>query len=566
MTTSLKQEPVRLPELGGPIANLQDVDIVAELRTRPRRAPDNKAADLAMAVLAREMAENPRNMLQTLVEVAVDLCRAGTAGISLLDGDVFRWEAVAGVFASYRNGTMPRAASPCGVCIDRDLPQLMHLADRCFPALRTEPRFVEALLIPFHHHGKAVGTVWVVAHDNERKFDGEDERIMSTLAQFASAGWQLWRAYAAADESSRRKDEYLAMLGHELRNPLAAIVSATSLLRQVGTVEKPLQTRALDILARQGQHLSRIVDDLLDVSRLTQDKLELKKALIDLAALVANAIDITRPQISRRRHRLSVSLPPRPVWLHADPVRMAQLLANLLDNAAKFTPDGGEIWLTASATDLEIAITVRDSGRGIAEEHLRTVFDLFAQPGVHSGDGLGLGLTLVRRLTEMHGGRVEAASDGPGKGSQFTVRLPVAPSSDAVPESAEPRAVDAPQPRRILVVDDNEDVAEGLASSLVLDGHTVKTTHDGPSALAAVTTFAPDIVLLDVGLPGMDGYEVARRMREAGENLALVIIAITGYGQSEDRLLSQLAGCNVHLVKPVAPDVLRAALELRVVH
>ncbi len=252
----------------------------------------------------------------------------------------------------------------------------MHLPDRCFPALRAEPRVVEALLIPFHERGKALGTVWVVAHDNERKFDGEDERIMGTLAQFASAGWQLWRACAAADESSRRKDEYLAMLGHELRNPLAAIVSATSLLRRLAADEKLLQTRTLDILARQGQHLSRIVDDLLDVSRLTQDKLELKKTLIELAALVANAVDITRPQISRRRHRLSVSLPSRPVWLHADPVRMAQLLANLLDNAAKFTADGGELWLTASATNLEVAITVRDSGRGIAEEHLRTVFDL----------------------------------------------------------------------------------------------------------------------------------------------------------------------------------------------
>jgi signal transduction histidine kinase len=433
MMTLLPQEPVRLSEPGGSIAFLHEVDIVAELKSRPRRAPDNKAADHAMSVLAREMAENPRNMLQKLVEVAVDLCLADSAGVSLIEGDVFRWEAVAGAFASYRNGTMPRRASPCGVCIDRNLTQLMHLPDRCFPALRAEPRAVEALLIPFHDRGNAVGTVWVVAHSSERKFDGEDERILGTLAQFASAGWQLWRAYVEAEESSRRKDEYLAMLGHELRNPLAAIVSATSLLRLV-TDESPRQTRMLDVLARQGQHLSRIVDDLLDVSRLTQDKLELKRAPLELAAMVANAIDITRAQISHRRHQLSVSLPSRPVWLHADPVRMAQLLANVLDNAAKFTPDGGQIWLTASATDLDVAITVRDSGRGIAEEHLATVFDLFAQPGGHPGDGLGLGLTLVQRLTEMHGGSVEAASDGPGKGSQFIVRLPLAPSSGAVSE------------------------------------------------------------------------------------------------------------------------------------
>jgi two-component system CheB/CheR fusion protein len=244
---------------------------------------------------------------------------------------------------------------------------------------------------------------------------------------------------------------------------------------------------------------------------------------------------------------------------------MAQLLANMLDNAAKFTPDGGEIWITASATDLEVAITVGDSGRGIAEEHLGTVFDLFAQPGSHSGDGLGLGLTLVRRLTEMHGGSVEAASDGHGKGSRFTVQLPVAPSPGAAAGSAEPRAVDTRPLRRILVVDDNEDVAECIANRLTLDGHTVKLTHDGPSALEAVKTFAPDVVLLDVGLPGMNGYEVARRIREAEENSALVIIAVTGYGQSEDRVLSQRAGCDAHLVKPVDPDLLHAALELRVV-
>jgi signal transduction histidine kinase len=563
MANPSRAAAVRLPDVDGPTATLDEVDIRAELLSRPPRLPLYEDEDRALAVLAREMAENPRNMLQRLVEIAVDLCRADTAGISLLEGDVFRWEAVAGVFASYRNGTMPRAASPCGVCIDRDLTQLMHLPDRAFPALRTEPRFVEALLIPFHHRGKAVGTVWVVAHNDERKFDGEDERVVRVLAQFASAGWQLWRAYAAADEASRRKDEFLAMLGHELRNPLAAIVVATALLRRLGTDEK--QTQVVDVLTRQGKHLSRIVDDLLDISRLTQNKLELRPELIEVKTVIGDAVDTARPQIERRHHRLSVESAPDPVWLHADPVRLVQVVANLLDNAAKFTPDGGEIALQVVAVDADVAITVRDSGRGIASEHLSTVFDLFTQPGERAdraGQGLGLGLTLVRHLTEMHGGSVEVASDGPGTGSRFTVRLPIASAPGAKAPSADP-AVDVARSRRILVVEDNEDVAASLAMTLAHDGHTVRTVHDGSAALEAVQTFAPEVVLLDVGLPGMSGYDVARRLRETESGAPLAIIAVSGYGGGKERTLSRLAGCDAHLVKPVDPDALRAALRSR---
>lgn len=553
--------PLRVPDVGGPTATLEDVDIRTELLSRPHHAPLYEAEDRALAVLAREMAENPRNMLQRLVEIAVDLCRADSAGISLLEGDVFRWEAVAGVFASYRNGTMPRSASPCGVCIDQNVTQLMHLPDRCFPALRAEPRFVEALLIPFHHRGEAVGTVWVVAHDDARKFDGGDERVLRVLAQFASAGWQLWKAYAAADEASRRKDEFLAMLGHELRNPLGAIVIATGLLRRLVTDER--QAQAVDVLDRQGRHLSRIVDDLLDVARFMQGKLELRTELIELRTVIGDAVETARPQIERRRHRLSVALPPAPVWVLADTARMVQVVANLLDNAAKFTPDGGEIELQAAATDTDVTISVRDSGRGIAKEHLATVFDLFMQPGTgaeRSGGGFGLGLTLVRRLTEMHGGSIEAASDGPGTGSRFTVRLPLAASPAVVPPSAAAARVETPAPRRILVVEDNRDVAESLAMELTLDGHTVKIAADGIAALAAVKTFAPDVVLLDIGLPGMSGYDVARRLRQGEQGADLLIIAVSGYGQGADHALWRQAGCDAYLLKPVDPDALHAAM------
>ena len=214
-------------------ANFEEIDIRAALCARPKRAPDYEEEHRAIEVLAAEMATNPRNMLQKLAKTAVELCRADTAGVSILEGDVFRWEALAGVFASYRGSTMPRNASPCGVCIDQNATQLMHLPDRCFPALATDPPVVEALLIPFHDHGKPIGTVWIVAHNFERKFDQEDERVVRTLAQFASAGWQLWQGSKRSAESVRHKDEFLAMLAHEFRNPLAAIISAHELARNI---------------------------------------------------------------------------------------------------------------------------------------------------------------------------------------------------------------------------------------------------------------------------------------------------------------------------------------------
>jgi CheY-like chemotaxis protein len=330
----------RAEESAESTATLAEVDVRSELSTRRPRLPDSEGLDRALAILAREMTENPRRMLQRLVETARELCRADTAGISLLEGDVFRWEAVAGVFASSRDGTMPRAASPCGVCIDENVTQLMHLPDRHFPALRVEPRFVEALLIPFRVRGRPVGTVWIVSHTDERKFDREDERVVQTLAQFAAAGWQLWNALAAAEEANHRKDE--------------------------GSVE---------------------------------------------------------------------GLPP------------------------------------------------------------------------------------VVGKTER-----------------------------------------IPNPRRLLIVEDHPDVAESLALILRRDDHEVRIAHDGPAALQVLSHFKPDVVLLDVGLSGMDGYQVARRMREEALESKLTIIALSGYDQMEDHRRSMQAGCDAHLVKPVHPNVLRSIL------
>lgn len=552
-------QPVRQADGPGEVtATLDDVDILSELASRPARLPDHESEDRALAALAKSMSEDPRNMLQRLVETAVVLCHADTAGVSLLEGPVFRWEAVAGVFASYRNGTMPREASPCGICINRDTTQLMYLPDRCFPALRAEPRFVEALLIPFHVRGTPIGTVWIVSHREDRKFDREDERIVRVLSQFASAGWQLWKAYEAAEEANHRKDEFLAMLGHELRNPLAAILSASSILKTRGALE-PGALRAADVVGRQAQHMTTMIEDLLDVARITEGKLELHREPVELQAVVAHAAETTRAHIERRGHRLSIELPAEPIRLEADPVRLAQLVANLLDNAAKYTPDGGQISLVAEHVDGDVRMTVADTGIGIPPEQLGSVFDRSTQLGSPAG-GLGLGLMLVKSLAELHGGTATAASAGVGKGSRFTVRLPVLPGARETPPAAQTVVTSAAVSRRILLVEDNDDVAEGLAMILSFDGHSVRVARDGAAAVAALKAFAPDVVLLDIGLPDVDGYEVARRMRAERPRGELTIIALSGFGQEQHRLESAAAGCDAHLVKPVDPAILREML------
>lgn len=421
-------EPVRVTASADtPLVSLDVVDIRTELKARPRRLSSLAEEHRAFRLLAAEMAANPRNMLQKLVELAVELCDAHTAGISLLEGDVFRWEAMAGVFAAARGGTMPRHQSPCGVCIDRDATQLMHLADRCFPALLAKPRFVEALLIPFHVNGKPIGTVWVVSHTDDRKFDQEDERIVRDLAHFASAGWQLLRTSEELAESNRRKDDFLATLGHELRNPLGAIIAATSVLVQRTATDQGTG-RALDVIARQAQHMSRLADDLLDIARIESGKLELERRIVDVRAVVAETVETRRPQIERRRHALKVELGEEPIFADADPVRLAQVVSNLVDNAAKYTPEHGTIAVALSADGEDVVIAVRDTGVGVPSTRAQSIFEPFTQltESRHaSAGGLGLGLPLVKRLTELHGGSVRVVSSGPNQGSCFIVRLPL---------------------------------------------------------------------------------------------------------------------------------------------
>jgi len=370
-------------------------------------------------------------------------------------------------------------------------------------------------------------------------------------------------AEEALRDADRRKDEFLAMLAHELRNPLAPIKNSLAVLR-LGTADAATTERVRAVMERQVTQMVRLVDDLMEVSRIRRGRIELKRERVALAAIVQSAVETSRPLVEAAGHQLGVLLPEEPVVLDADPVRLAQVLTNLLNNAAKYTDPGGQIWLSAWREGANLVLSVRDTGVGIPPEQLPSVFDLFSQADRSYGraqGGLGIGLTLVRALVELHDGSVEARSDGPGKGSEFVVRLPL-PNEAAMPvaerRSGEP-ARDVSH-HRVLVVDDNRDAAESLAALISLRGADVGVAHDGVAALQALASERPGLVLLDIGMPGMDGYEVARRMRACPEGRDVTLVALTGWGQSEDRRRSHSAGFDAHLVKPVELEELDALL------
>jgi PAS domain S-box-containing protein len=355
-------------------------------------------------------------------------------------------------------------------------------------------------------------------------------------------------------EADRRKDAFLAMLAHELRNPLGAILIAQEVLATLEPGSEQLAAEYLQIVAQQTRHMKRLLDDLLDVSRVSRGKIELQKERVDVNALVLRAIDVNRATILEKHQELSLELCRQPIPMEADPVRLVQVFDNLINNAAKYTDPGGHITILSAVENGAAIVKVRDDGVGMTPELLARAFDLFAQGGRsldRTQGGLGVGLTLVRMLLELHGGSVQAFSPGPGRGSELVVRLPLGP----LPEPPPPKPTDEPHQRsgaalRVLVVDDNADAAKGLGQVLRLTGHQVTLAHDGPAALAAASQAPPDLVLLDIGLPGMDGYAVAARLREAGHARA-ALVAVSGYGQPADLRRSREAGFDDHLIKPI---------------
>ncbi|HEY7789706.1 MAG TPA: ATP-binding protein [Vicinamibacterales bacterium] len=665
-----------------------------ELAGRRSRPADHAAESAALVAMARELAASPQTILARLAERALDLCRAHSAGFSLLDDERrhFEWTGVAGVWAQHLGGGTPRDFGPCGMVLEAEAPLLFWHPERRFPYLAaTTPTIDEGLLLPFYVGGRAVGTIWIISHDDTRRFDAEDLRVMTSLATFASAAYQAQResdhryreilnslpaavyttdaqgrvthfnraaaeiagrtpqvgvdrwcvtwkllrsdgqpiahddcAMAAAvlegrsihgtevvierpdgsrvdvmayptplrDASGRitgginvmvdvtdrkqliaqlqaqdgRKDEFLATLAHELRNPLAPVANCLQLMRRAGGNPSILD-HARTIMERQLAQMVRLVDDLLDLSRITRNRLELRKERVPLSKIVDSAIETSRPIIDQAAHALDVALPPAPVLVDADPIRLAQAIANLLNNAAKYSEPGRTITLAADLVDDGVVVRVRDQGIGIPREKLAEIFEMFMQVDAsleRARGGLGIGLTLVRRLVELHGGTIEAHSDGPGRGSEFIIRLPVAaPASGRTGEDPATLGEARPERRRVLVVDDNRDAAESLAEILRMLGHEVVTAYEGREGLDRVATFKPDIALLDLGMPRMNGYEVARTIRSRNSPGPL-LVAVTGWGQEADRLRSQEAGFDLHLVKPVDVSVLEEIFRTRV--
>ncbi|MGE0396764.1 MAG: ATP-binding protein [Kofleriaceae bacterium] len=398
-----------------------------------------------------------------------------------------------------------------------------------------------------------------------RETNGRAYRMIGSIRDVTAMKSLLVREQSArrdAERANRAKDEFLAMLGHELRNPLAPIVTGLQLIRLRGGTGAD---KELTVLERQAHHLIRLVDDLLDISRIAHAKIALKKERLEIASIIATAIETASPLIESRQHSLTVDIPSSGLEVEADRARLAQAIGNLLTNAAKYTEPGGQIAVRVRRENGWILISVRDNGIGIAPEMLPTIFDMFVQERQaldRSQGGLGLGLSIVRSLVELHGGMVSLASEGRGRGSEFTIRIPIAPPAlvEEPPPPARSRRR-ASTGRRILVVDDNEDAADLLALMLERMGHTARVAHDATGALAMVDDFAPDLAILDIGLPVMDGYELARRLRELPATRTTKLLALTGYGQASDKERATRAGFDEHLVKPISLDAIDAIIE-----
>ncbi|HKW93824.1 MAG TPA: CHASE3 domain-containing protein [Methylomirabilota bacterium] len=455
-----------------------------------------------------------------------------------------------------------------GDAVERPLEEVFRIVNEDTRAV------VESPVARVIREGTVVGlanhTVLLARDGSERPIDDSGApirdargRIVGVVLVFRDVA-ERRRAERAMQDADRRKDEFLAMLAHELRNPLAPIRHAAHTLRLLGVPDERVQWVA-GVIERQVGLMTRLVDDLLDVSRITSGKITLRREPVVVASLLAQALEGARPLAENRRQTIEVDVADDAGSVDGDPARLAQAVGNLLDNAIKYTEEGGRIRLSARAERDEVVIVVRDTGVGIPLELLPHVFDLFIQADrslERRQGGLGIGLTLVRRLVEMHGGSVQATSDGPGQGSEFSIRLPRLPEAAGETDVAAgaPTAERRVTGRHILVVDDEPDSADSLALFLRLRGHDVRTAYDGPSALKEVLSHQPDVIFLDLGLPGMSGYDVARRLRATPGVGAVRLVALTGYGTEADRQKARDAGFDLHLAKPVDPLALDAIL------
>ncbi|WP_298916825.1 ATP-binding protein [uncultured Nostoc sp.] len=564
---------------------LDDILITKELSRRVPRTTDLKEENDALHTLARQLVEQPQILLKKLVKITTKLCRAESAGVSLLEvtpsgENICRWFALAGMLEAYEQTATLYTRSYCGICLERQTPLLYSYPERYFTYLQEfKPTIVEILVVPLLIANQRLGTIWIISHDQHRQFDGEDLRLMKSLANFTAAALYSSNARQAAEESARReqaaravseaaqkaaeqanrlKDEFLAVLSHELRSPLNPILGWAKLL-QTRKFDEAKTAYALATIERNAKLQSQLMEDLLDVSRILQNKLSLNISSVNLSAVIEVALDTVRLAAQAKSVQLKTKFEPNIGQVLGDPSRLQQVVWNLLSNAVKFTPSEGQVEIRLERVGTQAQIQVSDTGKGIDPEFLPHVFDYFRQADnttTRAFGGLGLGLAIVRQIAELHGGTVHAESEGDEKGATFTVLLPI---KSVEPQTSEDKGLPDASPNllgvNVLVVDDEVDSRDLIVFILQQCGASVRAFASASQALDALAVEKPDILLSDIGMPQMDGYMLIRQIRslppeQGGEIRA---IALTAYAGEVDQQQILQAGFQKHLTKPIEP-------------
>lgn len=549
-----------------------------ELGLRPARPADHAAENGILLRLARAQSGSRERLLQEIADAALSLCNAGSSGISLVEGAdpdrQFRWLAVAGLCVGLQGKTTAWNECPCRLALESAAPQLFVRPQDHFPGLRFPcVEIAEGLVVPIPTDNGFVGAIWVMSHTSARRFDLEDVRLLSNLAVSAGAALTTVNTRDTGEESERRHSEFIAMLGHELRNPMAPIDSAVGAAKQL-CADNARAVEVLTIAQRQMRHLRTLVDDLLDAARLKHGKLAIKHSDTSLNEIAFDAMTAVKHHIESRRHSLKLSGLETPVPVRADHVRLSQVLGNLLSNAAKYTPVGGKIELAVKIAAEEsepqpkdvVVIEVRDNGIGIDNAVQPHVFELFAQSArgnARAEGGLGIGLAVAKRMVELHDGTISLQSEGTGRGTSVTLKLPILRSVDEAPVVDDPTRFPGFGPVNLLLVDDNADALQSLGILLELEGHQVTMCDGGRNAVQLIKKSLPEVAIIDVGMPDMDGFEVAQAVRADSGLDTVMLVALTGYAAESDKSRALAAGFDYHLTKPLSLEKLRYILANR---
>ncbi|MCP3726333.1 ATP-binding protein [Paraburkholderia sp. CNPSo 3272] len=543
---------------------------IADIDARPSRAPDHARENQALLALVTAQLDSREVLLQRIADFAMRLCGAQSAGISLLEHEgeerYFRWHSVAGEFANLCGTRIHWRDCPCAVVFEAGKPLLFTALSDDFPVLAPACAVVqEALILPIVSKGRQLGAIWAASLEECSRFTREDQRVLSAFAAVAGSALDLVEARDHSRMQTQRYSEVIAVLAHEFRNPLAPLENAFQALQMI-CEDRPLQREYFAVAQRQIAQLKRLMDELQDASRLDHDKLCVDPTDASLNEILSDALASIRERAQARRHTLSVHRPGGDLRLFADPTRLTQVIVNLLSNAVRYTPDGGEIAIVVEqkgAGDARcVEISIRDNGIGIDPSVLSRIFEPFAQFAGKSArleGGLGIGLPIAQRLAQLHGGEILVTSEGIGRGTLARLSIPVrTASAEAVKPLAAVLAGNGPA--RVLIVDDNADARFALGALLELEGHDVRTAGDGTSALSVLRQWKPHLALVDIGMPGMNGYELAERLRAMPDHANVMLVALSGHVSDSDRAAALAAGFHAHLAKPADIGRLRAML------